>query len=94
VQYLQIVLEQDYLMKSLKTSATSFVDDPNKVSVGGYGMQNMNTEIARTYISELTGLIWWSGSVTSIDFTRDEKGVWFPSVKLSDCGVNFGCFTI
>ena len=67
--------------------ATSFINDPIKAHMGGYNMQGMNVASSGQFISGLTNMISWDSDATSIQFTRDEHGVWLS--KLCDYGIDF-----
>ncbi|KAG1790591.1 hypothetical protein EV424DRAFT_1355273 [Suillus variegatus] len=59
--------EQKAFMKSIKTFAISFVDNPDREHLGGYNIQNIDVTTTK-YIKMLTGLTSANGVVTSITY--------------------------
>ncbi|KAG2103041.1 hypothetical protein BD769DRAFT_1664360 [Suillus cothurnatus] len=68
-----VFAERKTFLKSLKSYATAFVDDPNKERLGGYNIQNINGSTTE-YIHMLTNMTNANEDVTSIIFTCDNQG--------------------
>ncbi|KAG2089017.1 hypothetical protein BD769DRAFT_1396182 [Suillus cothurnatus] len=68
-----VFAERKTFLKSLKSYATAFIDDPNKEHLGGYNIQNINGSTTE-YIHMLTNMTNANEDVTSIIFTCDNQG--------------------
>ncbi|KAG2057436.1 hypothetical protein BDR06DRAFT_1005071 [Suillus hirtellus] len=66
--------EQDALIKILKNQSTAYIDKPDRISIGGYGLQSRPVSTAPAYINSLTGLMSHEGVASSINFTRGVGG--------------------
>ncbi|KAG1876148.1 hypothetical protein C8R48DRAFT_768993 [Suillus tomentosus] len=66
--------ERDALIKILKNQSTAYIDKPDRVSIGGYGLRSRPVSTVPAYINSLTGLMSHDGVASSINFTRDAGG--------------------
>ncbi|KAG1906802.1 uncharacterized protein F5891DRAFT_1238947 [Suillus fuscotomentosus] len=60
-------------IKSMRTCAQSFVEEPKKTCLGGFSLKTKTSEEAKALIQHLTNMTDWSSDVTSIAFMFDSN---------------------
>ncbi|KAG1852371.1 hypothetical protein C8R48DRAFT_777537 [Suillus tomentosus] len=65
--------EWSAFIKSMRTCAQSFVEEPKKACLGGFSLKTKTSEEAKALIQHVTNMTDWSSDVTSIAFTFDSN---------------------